>query len=366
MTINQENACLAVAAFAMAGALSCWITERARIVALRRGVLAQVSERSSHSLPTPRLGGVGLALGFGIGLALIWWLADRAPWMDLGFRSTPGIALVCLATGWAGMFLTGLADDIKDLRPQVKLACMSVAGGAGAIGFWIAGGSGDLSVAGQMGVGIATLVWILFFTNAYNFMDGLDGLAGTFALIVGLTFALILQRGYAGGLALLPPMALAGAAGGFLIWNRPPARVFMGDAGSLSTGYALACFAMVGSDGRGDWPLPAHAAGIALMPFIFDVVLTLIRRARRGENVMRAHREHLYQRVQQTGLSHGQALRIHLLMFCAYAVLAVLSVGRSPLLSVLLALIPMVCWWRLVLARERTMGPGGGAAGREK
>jgi UDP-N-acetylmuramyl pentapeptide phosphotransferase/UDP-N-acetylglucosamine-1-phosphate transferase len=148
---------------------------------------------------------------------------------------------------------------------------------------------------------IATaLIWV-WFINLYNFMDGIDGIAGSEAAAIGLGLALVAGAGAARPPEIaLPGIAIAAAAIGFLVWNWAPARIILGDVGSVPLGYLLG-FLLRELALRGWW----KAALILPLYFLADATLTLLRRLARGERVWQAHREHFYQRAVQRGLGHA-------------------------------------------------------------
>jgi UDP-N-acetylmuramyl pentapeptide phosphotransferase/UDP-N-acetylglucosamine-1-phosphate transferase len=378
---------LTIGAFILAMLASYGLARRltglSRAAARRWGVLSPVTGRSSHTTPTPRLGGIGLALGFAGGAAIFLGtlaalpaliaaresIDDADAYLIFGFNP----ALVgWLAFGWFAMFAVGLADDRFDFPPLAKLTGMTLAALAPILG------AGVRAVVAQpvwmptglhVAVGIVlALGWILFFTNGYNFMDGMDGFAAGFARVAAVGMFLMLfipatVHNAAGELraeALLLPI-LAMACWGFLHWNRPPARVFMGDGGSLSVGYLLAVYPLLGADGRLGVPLGVVGSLTILLPFVFDVLLTLVRRLHRGENVLKAHREHLYQRLMKTGLSHAEVLRMNVARFLICAALALIGHIKGGALdqglALALALIVMLQYWRLTLRRERDIVP---------
>ncbi len=176
------------------------------------------------------------------------------------------------------------------------------------------------------GIPLAVL-WLGGLTNSFNFMDGIDGIAAGQAIVVGVAWAIV-------GLRLgLPVVALVGAlvaaaAGGFLVHNWPPARIFMGDVGATTLGFLLAVLLLVAAD------VPLVPAGTAtrlplaglliVWPFVFDAILTILRRLGRGENVLAPHRSHLYQRLVTAGWTHGQTAVLYV---CLGAVSATVGVG---------------------------------------
>lgn len=362
-----QTVILFIVAMLLAYFLAIFLTEQARRFGVKWGVLSHVNHRSSHTVPTPRLGGVGLALGFGVAATLFLgglWLFphDRAA---VGFNP----ALVgWVGAGWLLMFTVGLLDDLFDLPPLVKLGLLFVAALIPTLGGAIIFNAAhflSLSTRAAFLLDVAvTLIWILFFTNGFNFMDGMDGFAGGFARYAATTlFLIVLTAGMRyGSLAelraeayLLPILAMA--CWGFLHWNNPPARVFMGDGGSLSLGYLLAVYVVLGYRGTLGLRLPAISALTVLLPFTFDVVLTIIRRARRGENLLKAHREHLYQRLMRSGMSHREVLKLNYVLFALCGGLAWVGFwGATTLwlwLAAVLAGAVMVGYWRHVLRRER-------------
>ncbi|MEN6625148.1 MAG: hypothetical protein ABFD69_02850 [Candidatus Sumerlaeia bacterium] len=351
------------------------LTGLARLLAVKYGIVSHVTERSSHTRDTARLGGLGLNGGFLIGaglfLAALWFMPHRGAVM-IGYNPE---LVGWLAIGWAGMFLTGLLDDLLDLPALVKLALMVIAATASVWGGRMAPNLVEFPYIPSWldrALEIAAAVfWVIFFTNGFNFMDGMDGLAANFAraaatfmfvsVLVG-TFILGVPHMIRGEAYLLPILAMA--CWGFLHWNRPPAQVFMGDCGSLSLGYLLAVYLLLGATQRLGFYLGWVTSLTILMPFLFDVVLTLIRRARRGENLLKAHKEHLYQRLNQTGRGHARVLFVNKWLFLICGVAAVLGAhfggGYGPWAGLAVALAAMVVYWRLVLKAESLRDAGSG------
>lgn len=360
-----------ILAVGLAYLLAHWLTGWSRNWALRHGIVSHVSHRSSHTIPTARLGGVGLALGFIIA-SILYLLV-----IHFAFGRPENIRLFWIGAGCLLIFVVGLLDDVYDLPPLVKLGLSIFAVLIPVVGGRVAFHYLDAlflpsSFVYLLNAGLSAF-WLLFFLNAYNFMDGMDGFAAGFARLAAaflfILFVHLDETTSAGqGLEFLLLPILAGACWGFLAWNNPPAKVFMGDGGSLSVGYLLAIYVLLGSadfDSRNHGPADAPAilftlsALTILLPFIFDVVLTLIRRSLRGENILKAHREHLYQRLMKTGLSHGEVLRLTKKRFWACGVAAIL--GALPAhpaarwAAFVFALGVMVHYWRLTLARERAL-----------
>lgn len=262
--------------------------------ARRWQILDRPNERSSHVLPTPTLGGLGIAAGLWGGLAVL----------------LPGQTALPQEAGWAlalvtGIFLIAALDESeRTMRVLEKLFLQVLAAAA-----WMSLGPrlewitlpwlGRLELVGVWGPGV-TALWFVSLCNIFNFMDGIDGIAATESLSVGgwAAAALVLLGSPAAGL----PLVLAAASLGFLLHNFPPARIFMGDVGSFLLGGIIAVVGVVG-EGEG---LPLWLFAALLLCFLFDATYTLARRALRGENVLRAHRQHLYQRLVQRGWSHAK------------------------------------------------------------
>lgn len=259
--------------------LMTWLLRR---YALARNVLDVPNQRSSHTLPTPRGGGLAIVLGVSLALpGLYLWggLISQHLWALWGAGGL--VALV------------GFIDDHAPLAARWRLIAHFAAAIWGV--FWL-GGAPALEIFGarvDMGwvgcaVAVLYLVWML---NLYNFMDGIDGIAGVEAVTVGLAGALLYALQGSWGAMLLPAL-LAMASAGFLFWNFPPARIFMGDAGSGYLGLTLGLLSL-----QAAWVEPRllWAWLILLGVFIVDATLTLGRRLYRREKIYEAHRSHAYQ-----------------------------------------------------------------------
>ncbi|MFA6970091.1 MAG: glycosyltransferase family 4 protein [Gallionella sp.] len=269
------------------------------------------NERSLHDVPVPRTGGIALMAGILAGWVLLfqswaWW-----------------IMLPVL-----GLFVLSLVDDVRSLPPRTRL-----------IGHFIA------AVIVILGAGISllwalpVLLFIVWMTNLYNFMDGSDGMAGGMALF-GFSFYGI--AGLMGGneaFAMLN-FSIGAAALGFLYHNFHPAKVFLGDAGSIPLGFLAAAFGILGWQ-KGYWPLWFPI--LVFSPFVMDATMTLIKRARNKERLSEAHRSHYYQRLVQMGWGHrNTAIAEFVLMFTvgisALFALSLDAKGQGNLLA----------WWGAV------------------
>lgn len=283
---------LLAAAVAAAGVIACLGTWALIPLLRRAAMLDRPNARSSHTTPTPR--GGGLAVGAAIVVA--WGLL-----MQLG--AAPG-RLAAVLAGAVLLAAVSWFDDLRGLSPAARLAAQAVAVG---LGMWALAPTGAVFqgwLDGWLDVAAAGLLW-LWFVNLFNFMDGIDGLAGAEAAAIGLGLALFagFGAGYDPGLAALSG-AIAAAALGFLVWNWAPARIFLGDVGSVPLGYLLGFLLLIAA-ARGHWKI----ALILPLYFLADATITLLRRLARGERVWRPHREHFYQRAVRRGLGHAEVAR---------------------------------------------------------
>jgi len=256
-----------------------------------REVLDLPSDRGLHEHPTPRGGGIVIVLFSSAAMAAVW--GTLRTWRSTTFALVVGGALL--------VAVVSLWDDIRRQPVAVRLAAHILGAGMAAVGVgWLE--AVDLGALGTIHLGwlglTFTLFWIVGLTNAYNFMDGIDGIAGAQAFVAGLGWFFLVE---ADPTVRAAGLVLAASNLGFLLHNWPPAKIFMGDVGSAFVGYILAVMTIIAS--RND----ARFAVVGLLlvwPFVFDTTFTFFRRLVRGENVLVAHRGHLYQRLVIAGLSH--------------------------------------------------------------
>jgi UDP-GlcNAc:undecaprenyl-phosphate GlcNAc-1-phosphate transferase len=246
-------------------------------------VLDVPGARSSHSVPTPRGGGAPIAVGL-IAAVLI------AP--------GGGQARLALAAAIGFFGLLGLLDDLRGLSVMTRIAAQ-VAGAVAVAAVLVS--SLPLPATTLAVAAAAAAAWIACFVNAFNFMDGVNGISGAHALIGGVAYA-CLAAARRDGFGVAAGLALAAGAAAFLPWNAGQAQVFLGDVGSYSIGAALAVLAvrlvLLGV------PVEAVAGPVAL--YLADVAWTLQRRIRGGERWLQAHRTHVYQRWCDAGWSHQE------------------------------------------------------------
>ena len=296
---------------AIAAALLGWgLTGLVLMAARRRQHVAQPSERGLHITPTPVGGGLGL-----IGAALLLWVLADWPVTSVMGKIAAAVAALA-AVSWL--------DDRQPLPPAVRFAAQTLV----VVGMmWVLPADTRLYQGVPIGVERAALAlgW-LWTLNLTNFMDGIDGLAGVEAVTVGLGYALLTYLfPSAGSIDIhLPDLALllAAASSGYLIWNWAPAKIFMGDVGSIPLGFLFGLL-MFDLALRGSW------AAALVLPFYFiaDATTTLLDRLRRGVKPWEAHREHAYQRAVLSGMDHATVVLHVAALNAGLIALAVLSVS---------------------------------------
>jgi Fuc2NAc and GlcNAc transferase len=247
--------------------------------------------RSSHESATPRGGGLGIVAGVAAGILLL-----------NAFGNGTSQQLDTVLLGAAAMAALGAVEDLHPLRAAYRLLGQLLVATAVVIAL---GGVGRLPLPPPLDLSVGWLavpfavVWLVGVTNFYNFMDGIDGLAAGQAVASCLGVAVAAWSLGAVQLALV----LAASAVGFLVLNRPPARIFLGDAGSTSLGFAIAGLPLLAPAGQRPMALFAVAVGLSL--FLLDPVETLARLARAGHRIGTAHRSHSYQLLASTRGRHG-------------------------------------------------------------
>ncbi|HEX8906741.1 MAG TPA: glycosyltransferase family 4 protein [Longimicrobiaceae bacterium] len=322
-----------LATAAAAFALSWALTAAVRRYALAHAVLDQPNERSSHVVPTPRGGGLAIVSAALAGLVALAAMGIVPPRLLMAMG--PG-GLAIAAIGWIDDH-GGVAARWRSL---VHFAAAFWAlwwlGGMPVLRFGIA--DAPVGVGGWL-LGALGIVWM---TNLYNFMDGIDGIAGGQAVSVGVAGAALLALAGSPSLAAVS-LLLAAAAAGFLAWNWSPARIFMGDVGSGTLGYLFAVLA-VASENAGAVPLMGWV--VLMGVFVVDATITLVRRLLRGERVYQAHRSHAYQRAVQAGMSHGRVSALVIALNAVLGLIALAAVLRPvlvvPALLAALALLGLV------------------------
>lgn len=305
--------------------------------------------RKAHSATTPKSGGVGIVLAFLLGVTLLYLYGHASRLADPYFIGVIAAAVIIAAVS--------LLDDIKNMPYSIKLAGQILAAAvAVGSGLWIHGVTlpyyGFVNL-GWVGVPL-TLGFLLFITNAMNFIDGLNGLAGGVTLISCLFLAAI--AGPLGGFFVYTvSLLLAGGVLGFLPFNFPKGRIFMGDVGSQFCGFLLALLGIAASR------FQHIQMSFLLVPFllfgvIYDVAFTLIRRALAGENLARAHNGHLYQVIYRAGMPAPYVAMVHWLFVILGGITAIIftfAPEKDHILVGFLPVITQVIWTIYVIYRAR-------------
>lgn len=306
-------------------------------LARRFQLLDRPNERSSHRRPTPHGGGTPLLLAFALGVVLAGtW---HAPWA-VTYRVLSGSALL--------LMLLGAVDDLRGLSVTLRMTLYGLS--CLLLSIWLLR---PLDAGALLPVLVAMWTLILLWSlNLYNFMDGIDGIAATQCVLACGSAALLAWVGNGEGAYALFCLLLAAAHLGFLLWNWPPARLFMGDAGSVPTGYLMAALAMVG------WiqgQLNPLCWLILAAVFVTDATWTLLWRMASGQPFTRPHRLHAYQRLSRHWGSHLAVDMVLIGLNALWLFPLAVAVQRWPeagILLVILAYLPPV--WGMAIARKLT------------
>ncbi len=306
-------------------------------------VSAPYSDRHLHSQPRPRLGGVAIFLSFMLSCSIALFLARYVPQFNLHYSLRTVFAILGPASL---IFVLGVYDDLWPMGPYAKFAVQAVAasmlylGGLRIVVVPLLFGSHQFSWF----VGLPlTVLWVLAITNAFNLIDGLDGLAAgsaVFSTLVVFVVALVTQS----WLVALMALALVGATLGFLRFNFSPATIFLGDCGSLFIGFVLSALAL-----QGAVKAPTIiAVAIPVVSFglpILETTLSIIRRFISGRPVFTGDREHIHHKLLQQGLSHRQVVIILYAVSGIFALLSLfLLLPASRMLAMVLAVIGVGVW----------------------
>ncbi len=304
----------------------------------RRAILDRPGARSSHATPTPRGGGLAV-----IAAVVVVWAAGA-----LALPGASGAVGLILALAVALAAISWL-DDLRGLAVAARLATQVAVVALGLLALPQGGLVFQGLLPPSLDLVLAGLLW-LWFVNLFNFMDGIDGITGVESTCIGLGLCLVaLAAGWRADAALFG-LSLAAAAAGFLRWNWHPARIFLGDVGSVPLGYLLG-WLLLWAAADGLW------APALLLPlyYVADATITLGRRLLRRERVWQAHRDHFYQRAARAAGSHAPVARAVLianLPLIALALLAALAPpARAPSLILGGAVVGLLLWY---LRRQST------------
>lgn len=320
-------------AFVIAAGVALLITPGVIFLAAKTGAMDAPDARKVHKKPIPRIGGLGIYAAFMVAMLSVISFVEVSPEVMQ--------ELIGLMVGGSLIVLVGIIDDYKNLPAKVKLVGQILAAAILVVGFdvridFITDPFGDYLYTEWLAVP-ATIFWIVGLTNTVNLIDGLDGLAAGVSTIAAVTIFLVaLQQGII--LVAVLTAALAGAAFGFLYYNFNPARIFMGDSGSMFLGYMLAGISVIGA--------VKSAATIALIvPIlalglpILDTTFAIVRRYRGGVPIFKPDKGHLHHRLLDLGFSQRQAV---LLMYVISALLGLSAVALTEVSSQLAILIVCV------------------------
>ncbi len=279
----------------------------------RHAIFDRPNERSSHTELTPRGGGIAV-----IAVLILSWGVLASPEHRLEIFTIIAAVILLACVSWI--------DDLKSLSPGIRLAAQLIAILPALL--WL----NEKYIIFQniipepFNLILAGLIWI-WFINLFNFMDGIDGIAGIEAAAIGIGIAIVVTWAAEASIDPRLSVAVAASAFGFLCWNWHPAKLFLGDVGSVPLGFLLG-WLLLNLASSSTWP----AAVILPLYYFADATITLMRRAIRGEKVWHAHREHFYQRAVQNGRSHAIVSFGVALCNIALIGLAILSI-TSPWLA---------------------------------
>jgi len=299
---------------------------------LKKDLLDIPNARSSHSVPTPRGGGLSIIIVLLLSAVASLFLPDA-----------PVQLLVSLLLATLAYAILGWQDDKHDLPASIRFLFQLLI--ATVFTAWLAWhGTLEFTLStGGIAVILSSVLWIAWMANLYNFMDGIDGISAVETIILGTTTSYWFAMSGVISIAIIC-IAVAGAALGFLRWNWPPAKIFMGDVGSLALGAFFAIMAMIGSSSLN---IPFSAFLILYAVYLADSGVTLLHRMLKRERWWQAHRSHFYQRAVQSGYSHAQVSLAVLVINLLLAVLASLVVvevldANIALLASLIILAPLM------------------------
>lgn len=309
--------------------LSLTLTYLIKNYAIKKSLLATVNERSSHSTPTPHGGGIAIAITWFLGL-LYLYMYDM-----IEEKLFYALCVGCIIS------IVSFFDDILELSPKIRLLTQFL---VSLMGLYFLGGLEEInfflfSIQNQILTNAFALLLIIWFINLYNFLDGIDGYAGSEAVFLGMAGFLLFQESLF--------LVLVASVAGFLVWNWHRAKIFMGDVGSTLLGYNVAIFTLYyankASENLWIWI-------ILFGLFWFDATLTLFRRFRNKEKLSQAHRKHAYQRLTQSGWSHSKVVLFSLIVNMMFFLLIFFI--PNILLVFLISLIVLYAYIRFVDKRK--------------
>lgn len=316
-----------ILAFTVALAIAFFLTPKVKELAVKAGAMDRPNARKVHTVPIPRMGGLAIYLGFITAVLLSMHLTHD---------------LVGLLLGGSVILIVGIIDDLKPLPAKVKL-CGQIAAATVLVLFniridWLSNPMGEMVYTGYFAIPL-TILWVVALTNTVNLIDGLDGLAAGVSTIAAVTIMLAAAHLGIWSVAVLTA-ALAGAAFGFLQYNFNPAKIFMGDTGSMFLGYMLAAVSVIGavkSAATIALIVPAVALGLPIM----DTAFAIIRRYHSGRPIFKPDKCHLHHRLLELGLTQKQAvLLMYAISGClGLSAIAITEVNQFSAIAILVCLV---------------------------
>ncbi|MFO7914960.1 MAG: hypothetical protein R6U43_04655 [Candidatus Krumholzibacteriales bacterium] len=333
--------------FILSFAISYLLTRAVLKISLDRKMYDVPDHRSSHHIPKPRLGGIAIVMTFYV-CSVVLAISGR--------KIFPSASeAVGVYSGGIVVAATGFIDDIRGLDARFKLGAQFAAASI-VILSGVVLREFRLPFIGSLSLGAlsvpATYLWIMCIINFYNFVDGIDGLAAGVGVIGSLFIAFMSKSSALPGLALLYAI-IAGSGFGFLRYNFPPAKIFMGDTGSTFLGFLFASLAVI-SNG---WGVPAFVTVLVLGSVFVDAFLTLFRRILKREKILSPHRTHYYQRLTSIGFSHKQVTLLEYLITASLGVSAIFFLTGDRIFITVFSVF-WVLFFLLVLIKIRSMEKG--------
>lgn len=267
-------------------------------IAIKKSLVDIPNERSSHTVATPHGGGLAIAITWFIGISYLYYIDDINA--SFYFSLLAGVIIS----------IVSYFDDLYELSAKIRLLTQSV---VAIIGLYFLGGLEKIdlvvfSIENQYFTNIFAFFMIVWFINLYNFLDGIDGYAGSEAIFLGFAGFILFSGNHF--------LVLVAAVAGFLFWNWEKAKIFMGDVGSTLLGYNIAIFTIYYANAESSIFVWLILFGV----FLFDASITLYRRFRNGEKILQAHKKHAYQRLTQFGWSHSKvviaSIIVNLILLC--------------------------------------------------
>ncbi|MCF6339834.1 MAG: glycosyltransferase family 4 protein [Sulfurimonas sp.] len=273
--------------------LSFIVTYFVKNYAIKKSLVDIPNDRSSHTVATPHGGGIAIAVTWFIGISYLYYIDD--------INSSLYYALL------AGIIISIVSyfDDLYELSAKIRLVTQIL---VAVLGLYFLGGLEKIdliifSIENQLLTNIFAFLMIIWFINLYNFLDGIDGYAGSEAVFLGVAGFLLFNESYL--------LVLIVSVLGFLVWNWHKAKIFMGDVGSTLLGYNVAIFTIyhTNEESSNFW-IWIILFGV----FWFDATITLYRRYKNNEKISQAHKKHAYQRLNQSGLAHNKVTKYSIIL----------------------------------------------------